>query len=141
MFARAVLAQAGIALENARLVEMLSSGKREWEQTVDAFNQAICYVDPEGGVRRANRMFAELSKLPVTALPGRPWLTLLPPSWVDPIARLLTPEGASAPIEERAGERTLMVTAIPTGEPGGAVFLFEDQTEKRRLQEQLLKSE
>src|SRR5206468_2294699 len=49
MFTRAVLAQAGIALENARLVELLSSGKREWEQTVDAFNQAICYVDPGRG--------------------------------------------------------------------------------------------
>ena len=141
MFTRAVLAQAGIALENARLVELLSIGKREWEQTVDAFNQAICYVDPEGGVRRANRMFAELIKLPVTALPGRPWLTLLPPSWVDPVARLLTPEGASTPIEVRAGERTLLVTAIPAGEPGAAVLLFEDQTEKRRLQEQLLQSE
>ena len=141
MFTRAVLAQAGIALENARLVELLSIGKREWEQTVDAFNQAICYVDPQGGVRRANRMFAELIKLPVTALPGRPWLTLLPPSWVDPVARLLTPEGASTPIEVRAGERTLLVTAIPAGEPGAAVLLFEDQTEKRRLQEQLLQSE
>jgi len=143
MFTRAVLAQAGIALENARLVELLSSGKREWEQTVDAFNQAICYVDPHGAVRRANRMFAELIKLPITALPGRPWLTLLPPSWVDPVARLLTPppEGASTPVEVRAGERMLLVTAIPAGEPGAAVLLFEDQSEKRRLQEQLLQSE
>src|SRR5437016_4641106 len=141
LFTRAVLAQAGIALENARLVELLSSGKREWEQTVDAFNQAICYVDSQGAVRRANRVFAELIKLPVTALPGRPWLTLLPPAWVDPIARLLTADGASASVEVRAGERTLMVTAIPTGEPGAAVLLFEDQSEKRRLQEQLLQSE
>jgi two-component system NtrC family sensor kinase len=141
MFSRAVLAQAGIALENARLVELLSSGKREWEQTVDAFNQAICYVDPYGAVRRANRMFAELIKLPVTALPGRPWLTLLPPSWVDPVARLLSPEGAATPVEVRSGERTLLVTAIPAGEPGASVLLFEDQTEKRRLQDQLLQSE
>src|SRR5258705_336666 len=138
MFTRAVLAQAGIALENARLVELLSSGKREWEQTVDAFNQAICYVDPYGAVRRANRMFAELIKLPVTALPGRPWMTLLPPSWVDPVARLLSPEGAAAPVEVRSGERTLLVTAIPAGEPGASVLLFEDQTEKRRLKDQLL---
>ena len=141
MFTRAVLAQAGIALENARLVELLSSGKREWEQTVDAFNQAICYVDPYGAVRRANRMFAELIKLPVTALPGRAWMTLLPPSWVDPVARLLSPEGAAAPVEVRSGERTLLVTAIPAGEPGATVLLFEDQTEKRRLQDQLLQSE
>ena len=145
LFTRAVLAQAGIALENARLVELLSSGKREWEQTVDAFNQAICYVDPQGNVRRANRVFAELIKLPVTALPGRAWLTLLPPPWVDPITKLFTPEGGggapAGPVEVRAGERVLLATAIPTGEPGAAILLFEDQTEKRRLQEQLLQSE
>src|SRR5207244_1072427 len=44
----AVLAQAAIALENARLVELLSSAKREWEQTVDAISQAICIVDAHG---------------------------------------------------------------------------------------------
>ncbi|MFN2571039.1 MAG: ATP-binding protein [Gemmatimonadales bacterium] len=140
MFARAVLAQAGIALENARLVELLSVGKREWEQTVDAFNQAICYVDAHGTVRRANRVFANLIKLPVTALPGRAWMQLLPPAWVDPIARLMS-DGANAPVEVRAGDRIMQVTAIPSGEPGSAVLLFEDQSEKRRLQEQLLQSE
>ena len=142
LFTRAVLAQAGIALENARLVELLSSGKREWEQTVDAFTQAICYVDPQGMVRRANRVFADLIKLPVTALTGRSWLTLLPPGWADPVARLLAnPADATRSVELRAGDRILMVTAIPSGEPGAAVLLFEDQTEKRRLQEQLLQSE
>jgi two-component system, NtrC family, sensor kinase len=141
MFTRAVLAQAGIALENARLVELLSSGKREWEQTVDAFNQAICYVDAEGAVRRANRVFAELIKLPVTALPGRAWLTLVPPAWVEPVSKLLTSEGRDTPVEVRAGERVLLVSAIATGEPGAAVLLFEDQSEKRRLQDQLLQSE
>jgi len=142
LFTHAVLAQAGIALENARLVELLSSGKREWEQTVDAFNQAICYVDPQGLVRRANRVFADLIKLPVTALAGRPWLTLLPPAWADAVARLVgTPGDSAAPIELRSGDRILLATAVPTGEPGAAVLLFEDQTEKRRLQEQLLQSE
>jgi two-component system NtrC family sensor kinase len=139
-FVRAVLAQAAIALENARLVELLSSGKREWEQTVDAINQAICFIDSRGAVRRANRVFADLIKLPVTALPGRPWITLLPASWADPVGRLVASPGAS-PVEVRAGERVLIVTAIGTGEPGAAVLLFEDQTEKRRLQDQLLQSE
>ena len=139
-FVQAVLAQAAIALENARLVELLSSGKREWEQTVDAINQAICFIDPTGAVRRANRVFADLIKLPVTALPGRPWITLLPAAWADPVARLIASPGAS-PVEVRAGDRILIVTAIGTGEPGAAVLLFEDHTEKRRLQDQLLQSE
>jgi len=139
-FVRAVLAQAAIALENARLVELLSSGKREWEQTVDAINQAICFIDPQGAVRRANRVFADLIRLPVTALPGRPWITLLPAPWADPVGRLVAaPNGA--PVEVRSGDRVLTITAIGTGEPGAAVLLFEDQTEKRRLQDQLLQSE
>src|SRR5205809_926998 len=82
----AVLAQAGIALENARLVELLSSAKGEWEKTVDAISQAICIVDAHGTVRRANRVFADLIQTAVTAIPGRPWIGLLPPAWSDPEA-------------------------------------------------------
>jgi two-component system NtrC family sensor kinase len=135
-----VLAQAAIALENARLVELLSSAKREWEQTVDAISQAICIVDAHGTVRRANRVFADLIQTPVTAIPGRPWLGLLPPAWSDPVARAIA-EGAATSAEIRAGERILLLSTIPLGEPGSAVLVFEDQTDRRRLQEQLIQSE
>src|SRR5213593_124726 len=136
----AVLAQAAIALENARLVELLSSAKREWEKTVDAISQAICIVDAHGTVRRANRVFADLIQTAVTAIPGRPWLGLLPPAWSDPVARAIAEPSAST-AEIRAGERTLLLTAIPMAEPGSAVLVFEDQTDRRRLQEQLIQSE
>src|SRR3989441_687019 len=136
----AVLAQAAIALENARLVELLSSARREWEKTVDAITQAICIVDAHGMVRRANRVFAELIQVPVTAIPGRPWIGLLPPAWSDPVARALA-EPTATLIEIRHGDRSLSFTAIPMAEPGAAVLVFEDQTERRRLQEQLIQSE
>src|SRR2546426_191763 len=136
----AVLAQAGIALENARLVELLSSAKGEWEKTVDAISQAICIVDAHGTVRRANRVFADLIQTAVTAIPGRPWIGLLPPAWSDPVARALAEPSAST-AEIRAGERMLLLTVIPMAEPGSAVLVFEDQTERRRLQEQLIQSE
>ena len=136
----AVLAQAAIALENARLVELLSSAKREWEKTVDAITQAIRIVDAHGLVRRANRVFADLIQQPVTALPGRPWLGLLPPPWSDPVARAVA-EPTATSVEIRAGERTLLFTAIPMAEPGAAVLVFEDQTDRRRLQDQLIQSE
>jgi len=135
-----VLAQGVIALENARLVELLSSAKREWEKTVDAISQAICIVDAHGTVRRANRVFAELIQMPVTAIPGRPWLGLLPPAWSDPVARAIA-EPAATSVEIRAGERALLLTTIPMAEPGSAVLVFEDQTDRRRLQEQLIQSE
>src|SRR5437016_6003271 len=54
MIVQAVVAQVAIALENARLVELLSSAKREWEQTVDAVTVAMCVLNPTGAVRRAN---------------------------------------------------------------------------------------
>ncbi len=136
----AVLAQSAIALENARLVELLSSAKREWEKTVDSISQAICIVDAHGTVRRANRAFADLIQLAVTAIPGRPWIGLLPPTWSDPVARALA-EPAATTVEIRAGERVLLLTAIPMAESGSAVLVFEDQTDRRRLQEQLIQSE
>src|SRR5207245_1727912 len=136
----AVLAQAAIALENARLVELLSSAKREWEKTVDSISQAICIVDAHGTVRRANRVFADLIQTAVTAIPGRSWLGLLPPAWSDPVARAIA-EPSASPVEIRVGERALLLTAIPMAEPGSAVLVFEDQTDRRRLQEQLIQSE
>src|SRR5207244_12973177 len=99
--------------------------KREWEKTVDAITQAICIIDARGMVRRANRVFAELIQVPVTAIPGRPWLGLLPPAWSDPVARALA-EPTATLVEIRAGERTLSFTAIPMAEPGS-------RSEERRV--------
>src|SRR5207247_6662185 len=50
-------------------------------------------------------------------------------------------EPSASTAEIRAGERVLLLTAIPMAEPGSAVLVFEDQTERRRLQEQLIQSE
>jgi two-component system NtrC family sensor kinase len=136
----AVLAPAAIALENARLVELLSSAKRDWEKTVDVVTQAVCIIDAHGVVRRTNRVFADLIQTPVTAIPGRPWLALLPPAWSDSVARAIA-EPTPSLVEIKAGERTLLLNAVPMAEPGSAVLVFEDQTERRRLQEQLFQSE
>src|SRR4029077_14890777 len=65
---------------------------------------------------------------------------LLPPAWSDPVARAIAEPSAST-AEIRAGERVLLLTAIPMAEPGSAVLVFEDQTDRRRLQEQLIQSE
>ena len=73
-----VLASSAIALENARLLELLSLGKKEWEQTVDAIGDAFCVVDHTGIVHRANRAFGLLARRPLTALARRQWSALLP---------------------------------------------------------------
>jgi two-component system NtrC family sensor kinase len=141
-FVNSVVAKAAIALENSRLLELLSSGKREWELTVDAIPQAICIVSAHGVARRGNRIFAELVGLPVTALPGRPWLTLVPPPWSEAVGRVLAGPGGP-PVELRSGDRIFLISAVPMAgaETGAAVLIFDDQTDKRRLQAQLVQSE
>jgi len=137
----AVAAQAAIALQNTRLIEILSGGKQEWEQMVDAIRPAIAIIDPRGAVRRANRSFANLVGLPVTALTGRPWLQLLPPAWAEPVGRALVGPGSEGG-EIRTDRRSFAVRAHAVeSDPGTSVLLIEDVTDTRRLQEQLLQSE
>jgi len=141
----ALAAQVAIALQNARLLTLLSTGKREWEQMVDAIGAAVCIIDGNGTVHRANRTFAELVDTPVTALAGQPWQALLPVAWRDSIAGQLAAPGSSTPCELRDEQRLFVSTAIPVGggnpAEGTAVLVLEDHTERRRLQEQLIQSE
>lgn len=136
----ALAAQAALALQNTRLIEILATGKTEWEQMVDAIRHAICVIDGSGRVRRANRSFATLVGAPITALNGRPWLMLLPPAWADPVERALSEPGAAAS-EIRTDRRTYSVTCHRVAEGGASVLLIEDITETKRLQEQLIQSE
>jgi two-component system NtrC family sensor kinase len=141
----AVAAQLTIALQNVRLLTLLSAGKREWEQMVDAIGAAVCIVDDHGTVHRANRTFASLVGTPVTALAGQSWQILLPPGWWDALGRLLDAPGQTAPCELRDDRRLFVATAIAIGGDAGdehaAVLVLEDHTERRRLQEQLVQSE
>jgi len=141
----AVAAQVTIALQNVRLLTLLSAGKREWEQMVDAIGSAVCIVDDRGTVHRANRTFATLVNTPVTALAGQSWQMLLPPGWWDALGRLLDAQGQGAPCELRDDRRLFVATTIPiggdTGDERAAVLVLEDHTERRRLQEQLVQSE
>ena len=141
-YVKAVCAKAAIALANARLVELLSVGKREWELTADSISQAICIVDGQGIVRRANRVFADLIQVPVTALPGRAWLSLVPPAWADVVSRVLETPGAAA-VEIRSADRVFAVstTRMAGADAGTSVLLFEDTTDRHRLQDQLIQSE
>src|SRR4029077_17983406 len=104
--------------------------------------QAICIVGGTASVRRANRVFADLIQVPVTALPGRAWLSLVPPAWADVVARVLETPGAAA-VEIRSGDHVFAVSAtrMAGADIGTAVLLFEDTTDRHRLQDQLIQSE
>ena len=136
-----VTAQLGIALENIRLLQLLSAGKLEWEQTVDAISQAFCLVDRKELIRRANRAFAKMVDQPLTALSGQRWPAVLPPEWKSAIEQAIGSAGANRQFDLKTGKRLYTVTALPLVQPEGTVVLvFDDQTEKHKLQEQLIQT-
>jgi two-component system NtrC family sensor kinase len=138
-----LISQASIALESARLVDLHDDGRRTWQEVVDAISPALCIVDRSGAIRRANRAFADLVNAPPASLIGRPWQAFIPPEWASDLQRALDQQGAGREVELRTGERTYAVTAVPISstDRSAVVLLFDDQTERRHLQDQLIQSE
>ncbi len=138
-----LVSQASIALESARLVDLHDDGRRSWQEVVDAISPALCIVDRGGRIRRANRAFADLVNAPPASLIGRPWQAFAPPEWATELQRALDQQGAGREVELRTGEQTYAVTAVPISSTDNStvVLLFDDQTERRRLQDQLIQSE
>jgi two-component system NtrC family sensor kinase len=133
---------AAVALEGARLVEALDQHRLRWEEAIDAVSLAFCLLDRGGRVERANHAFSQLLGLPPAGIAGRPWQTVVPPEWRGPITEALAAPGRPA-VELALGQRAIAVTAFQTAaaDPGRAVLLLEDQTDRRRLQDRLVQSE
>ncbi len=141
-FLAVIAGELAMALENARLLELLTAGKREWEQSINAIGQAFCVVDGAGVIRRANRAFGELVKIPVPSLTGQPWIAVLPASWADTVAGILGVKDGTKQVELKAGSRLFSLSGFQLDDVEDAcVLVFEDQTEKRQLQDQLIQSE
>ena len=138
-----LVSQASIALESARLVDLHDDGRRSWQEVVDAISPALCIVDRGGRIRRANRAFADLVNAPPASLIGRPWQAFAPPEWATELQRALDQQGAGREVELRTRERTYAVSAVPISstDRSAVILLFDDQTERRRLQDQLIQSE
>jgi len=138
-----LVSQASIAIESARLVDLHDDGRRSWQEVVDAISPALCIVDRGGRIRRANRAFADLVNAPPASLIGRPWQAFVPPEWAADLQRVLDPQGAGREVDLRTGERTYAVTVVPISgtDRSAVVLLFDDQTDRRRLQDQLIQSE
>lgn len=143
VLAEALAAQAAIALECARLTDLRAEGQRTWEDVADAIPLALCLIDRQGRVRRANRAFGELVHVPAAGIVGRPWLTLVPPAWGQGLRGAIEAAGTGREVELHANDRTFAITAYPIAPSDSTtlVLLFDDQTERRRLQDQLIQSE
>jgi two-component system NtrC family sensor kinase len=116
----------------------------EWERVADALDLALCIVDGRGRIKTANRSFARLMRSSPRDLPGWPWLSLVPPAWAEGLREVLAAAGAERnEAELRAAGRTFVASAfpLPGSLHGELVLVLDDQTERRRLQDQLVQSE
>jgi two-component system NtrC family sensor kinase len=115
-----------------------------WGKVADGLGIALAIVDHRGRVTEANRAFGQLVRSAPSSLGGWPWMALVPPAWGDGIAQVL---GATTnprlEVELKASGRTFIASAfsMPTAQKGERVLVLDDQTERRRLQEQLFQSE
>lgn len=160
----AIATQVAPAIQNKRLQgQMLSSrmtstelfrrvenAKQEWEQTVDAIDEAIALVDQDCYILRANRVLASWAGVSNTELVGkRCWEifhdTSLPPEECPHLRLLKTRQPAEGEVESSRLGRTFWLKAYPlhnsTGEYIGSVNVWRDITTEKRLQAQLIQSE
>lgn len=134
---------AAMAIASGNQIRKLEAGRMSWVAMADAVPVALCLIDARGRVERANRAFAELLGVDLIGLLGRPWPGLVPPGWVEGISAALSAPSRRREIELRAGDRTFAVGGYPVQGASTPTWLvvFEDQTERRRLQHQLVQSE
>jgi two-component system NtrC family sensor kinase len=114
-----------------------------WQEGLDAIAPALCLIDQTECIRRANRAFAWLVTTPSDGLIGRPWQSLVPPDWVPHLERAIRAEGINREVELRLGDRVYSASVAPLPGPSGAdvVLVFDDQSDRHRLQDQLVQSE
>ena len=65
---RIIAGQIGVAVQNARLHDVVRRGKQEWEHTFDAISDAIAVFDSRGRLLRGNSALGTLLGRPVTEL-------------------------------------------------------------------------
>ncbi|MGB7212703.1 MAG: ATP-binding protein [Gemmatimonadales bacterium] len=138
--AETLAAQAGAALAAIGRIPAAEA----WERVADALSIALCIVDRRGRVKGANRSFAHLMRSTPAELPGWPWLSLVPPAWAISLRELFDESNdGRREADLKASGRTLLATAfpLPGGTSGEYVLVLDDQTERRRLQDQLVQSE
>ena len=139
-----IAGQIGVAVQNARLHDFISRGKREWEQTFDAIADPIAVFDRNGALLRGNRALAQHL--------GRDVRTLRGATCVDigfctssgskcVIARAVANDGSHTEVTLPDGQIFSVTTFPVEGGPDGASVVqvaknvTEDIRSKRRLQQ------
>jgi PAS domain S-box-containing protein len=145
-----IATQATTAIENARLFRTVERGKRDWEVTFDAMQDAIALLDRDQHILRANEAFANLVGVGYSQIIGQPYHAVLDGlaclgevCLFDQPAELLQP--TSCTYEYRG--QILEIQATPMGEGdasepediGHAIYVIRDVTERQQAEDEIRK--
>ena len=136
---------AALALGNARFVELIRSGKVQWEATFDAIADGIAVIDDHGRVRRGNRALANLLGTEVVDLVAQelaPRLVSDPVLAADLHAAWRAPDPTPRLTRSDLLNRVLRVTpASLKGDGAWTVVLLEDVTDQKALEASVIQNE
>jgi two-component system, NtrC family, sensor kinase len=145
----------GPADPRARLLNVLLTGKREWERTFDAIVDPVMVVDGAGRVTRANLQLARAVGRGIQDVIGHSYASLLGPAVPgtgdrfgvgaveDPIADSLRdgrPREGEARYQRLPGLHEIRISPMGDLRDAGAVILLKDVSDRREHQERLLRS-
>jgi len=140
-----------VALRQARLFNLISKAKKEWEATFDAITDAIFIYDESGRIIRANKAGMELSGLPINELLGsQSWApsgTISGETLRPAHEALKTGKRQTVEVELAVGvaHRSLYITADPIFDEReravGAVETVRDMTALKAAQKKVMEQQ
>ena len=148
--ADALAHQAAIALENARLFQVVSRGQKEWETTFDAMQDCVSVHDTTGKVIRANVALARrLNTIPQKVI-GRYCSEIYSTEGTDqsscPHAQILQSEPLiveeiSPPVMGGVFQISVSPWYDRNNRLAGSIHVAKDISNEKQLQQQLIQSE
>ena len=142
--------QAAIALENARLFQVISRSQKEWETTFDAMQDCVSVHDTTGKVIRANVALARRLKTIPQKVIGRYCSDIYSPTGTNPghCRHTHALKSESLIVEEQAlipMEGVFQISVSPWYDKdnrlAGSIHVAKDISNEKLLQQQLIQSE
>lgn len=150
MRAETLAHQGAIAMENARLFQVVSRSQKEWETTFDAMQDCVSVHDTTGKLVRANRALARRLKTVPQQLIGKTCAEIYTPGELrfDPCRHMQTLESEALIVEEVGLPHmggSFQVSVSPWYDKNnrlvGSIHVAKDVSHEKLLQQQLIQSE
>ncbi len=139
----------GVAVENSRLFKDVSGAKTQWEATFDSVTEGIIVVDRDHIIRRMNRGAAAMLGGSVNDFAGRQCYEAIRSAGIVPDdCPMLQAAKGLGPMrcEEETEDGRVLELSVETmfdddGQVVGAIHFMHDNTETKRMRQQLVQSE